>query len=804
MTYLYDKELELETLSIKLGVERYQKAVEEAKAHNNESTLSPQQRLMKRSILPMSLAITTFVDDVLGGKAKRKARAAYLLDGLNPDMVAFLTAQSIFNGISSRQKISSTITAISKAIDDHLFLEAFEKQNPALFKRLDQTVTSHLRHRMIVMRKYAAKAGVDYQSASFEDKVILAEFLIELFITNTGLAMKKTSMKFRKSSTYVVATDECVEWINKAHGQAEVLNPVYMPMVIKPRPWTDPTDGGYECLSVDMVKSFNKGYQEELKHVQMPTVYSAINAVQETAWRINTRVLGVMQEAWEAYREVGKLPNPDGEELPPLPAEDMEAYKAAHPEAFKEWKHSRTKTYSKNASNFSKVLGVHQKLYMAEQFAEYDAIYFPHTLDWRGRMYPVVPYLNPQSDGIGKALLMFSEGVPLTERGVYWLKIHLANSFGVDKVSFDERIKWVDEHSAAISMCALDPMTFKFWEDADKPWLFLAAAFEFEDYKQNGLGTLTHLPVALDGSNNGLQHLAAMRLDAVGGAVVNLVPNQKPADSYAEVAKVVERKLQLDDDPKAVFWRGKVDRGVTKRNVMTLCYGATNRGMLEQLKLELKKRHAEGKSLIDLDDDDAWEYVSFLAKVIQQSIGEVVVAARLTMDWLQDTAKVVASNNLPIHWVTPAGFPVLQAYKVDERYKIHTKVGGIEINRLWSKPTLQIDKYRQALGVSPNVVHSLDSAHLQLTVNELAVDYHLTSFAMIHDSYGTHAGEATDKLARVLREQFVTMYQADVLGNFLAQLREQLPEELYTKLKPLPPTGDLDLEAILDSRYFFA
>jgi DNA-directed RNA polymerase len=90
-----------------------------------------------------------------------------------------------------------------------------------------------------------------------------------------------------------------------------------------------------------------------------------------------------------------------------------------------------------------------------------------------------------------------------------------------------------------------------------------------------------------------------------------------------------------------------------------------------------------------------------------------------------------------------------------------------------------------------------------LTASSLANDG-MTSFAFIHDSYGTHMGEATDKLARVLREQFVTMYKGNVLENFVEQLREQIPMELAEKLPPLPSVGTLDLAAILDSRYFFA
>ena len=45
------------------------------------------------------------------------------------------------------------------------------------------------------------------------------------------------------------------------------------------------------------------------------------------------------------------------------------------------------------------------------------------------------------------------------------------------------------------------------------------------------------------GSCNGLQHYAALGLDAKGGAQVNLVPSPKPQDVYTGVCDVVKEKV---------------------------------------------------------------------------------------------------------------------------------------------------------------------------------------------------------------------------------------------------------------------
>ena len=51
--------------------------------------------------------------------------------------------------------------------------------------------------------------------------------------------------------------------------------------------------------------------------------------------------------------------------------------------------------------------------------------------------------------------------------------------------------------------------------------------------------------MVLPGSCNGLQHYAALGLDAKGGAQVNLVPSCKPQDVYSGVCDVVKEKVRF-------------------------------------------------------------------------------------------------------------------------------------------------------------------------------------------------------------------------------------------------------------------
>lgn len=75
---------------------------------------------------------------------------------------------------------------------------------------------------------------------------------------------------------------------------------------------------------------------------------------------------------------------------------------------------------------------------IAQSFKNCSVLYFPHNLDFRGRVYPIPPHLNHMGADISRGILEFAEGSPLGESGMRWLKIHLANKIGKDKLPLDD------------------------------------------------------------------------------------------------------------------------------------------------------------------------------------------------------------------------------------------------------------------------------------------------------------------------------------------------------------------------------
>jgi DNA-directed RNA polymerase len=405
--------------------------------------------------------------------------------------------------------------------------------------------------------------------------------------------------------------------------------------------------------------------------------------------------------------------------------------------------------------------------------------------------------------------------------------------WGYDKDSLEGRYQWLLEHEELVLQVARDPMGFDWWTEADKPWQFLAFCFEWHGYKTEGLDYETRLPCAYDGSCNGIQHFSAALRDEVGAKAVNVLPSEKPNDIYGVVAGVarerllalvnsdadtarraeagvagaseggdgvaspVEGEVHTESSLADMLLRVGIDRKVTKRPVMIVPYNGTKNAVRGYLI----------EALVDKDADEVvgaamFKAVTLLTNVVWDAIGEVVVAARGAMDWIADATMVVMREVKPPHleWTTPMGFVVRQTYNEFDAIRVQTMIREYKIrariNYAEASDRASPRKHKQS--TSPNWVHSMDAAMLMDTVNR-CTEYGITEFAMVHDSYGVKAPDAV-VLNRELRESFVDMYR----DSPLVALRDEWELRYGVVLPPLPPTGNLNLEEVRDSDYFFA
>ena len=66
---------------------------------------------------------------------------------------------------------------------------------------------------------------------------------------------------------------------------------------------------------------------------------------------------------------------------------------------------------------------------------------------------------------------MFDKKKALGKDGLKWMKVHLANLFGNNKIPHSERIQWTDDHIEQVREAVADPLDgTRWWADADEPF----------------------------------------------------------------------------------------------------------------------------------------------------------------------------------------------------------------------------------------------------------------------------------------------------------------------------------------------
>ena len=202
-------------------------------------------------------------------------------------------------------------------------------------------------------------------------------------------------------------------------------------------------------------------------------------------------------------------------------------------------------------------------------------------MDFRGRVYPISPHLNHMGADLNRGILNFSTKKKLGKGGLWWLKVHLANKWGQDKLPLDERAKFTEALMDVIHGCAEDPKNNLEWVQAENPFQTLACMFELSEAIKSGdpENYESGLHVHVDGSCNGMQHYAAFGRDENGGRQVNLAESDRPGDVYTAILKLVIKQIEKEKDPAMIevaeSLKGKVTRKVIKQTVMTSVYGVT-------------------------------------------------------------------------------------------------------------------------------------------------------------------------------------------------------------------------------------
>ena len=594
----------------------------------------------------------------------------------------------------------------------------------------------------------------------------------------------------------------------------------HLPMLVEPQPWTKFDRGGFLEYPSQLVRIKNgerdqRIYAEAaIERGDLDQVSKGLDVLGRTAWQINRPVFNVMLDAWNTGEGIANIPplNPDI----PIPEEPESS---DDPMARRQWLKQIKLIENEKSGLHSERCFMNFQLDIARAFRD-QSFYFPHNMDFRGRAYPIPAYLNHMGADHVRGLLRFAEGKELGEKGLRWLKVQLANVFGFDKASLDEREDFATDHMKDILDSATNPLDGqKWWLKAEDPWQCLAACFELKAALESPDPTkfVSHLPVHQDGTCNGLQHYAALGGDRWGAEQVNLLPGDRPADVYSAVADLVKASIKEDlanDNFMAKALDGKITRKVVKQTVMTNVYGVTFIGAKAQVLKQIDAAYPDIESQTGVP---AVMLASYIATKIFKALSTMFRGAHDIQYWLGECAGRVCraltpeqldritndSSNPPVKakksrtaskkasandameellnqfrstivWTTPLRMPIVQPYRKSSSRVIATCLQDLTLQV--PERSDPVNRRKQLQAFPPNFIHSLDASHMLLSA--LECDALGLSFAAVHDSFWTHAADV-DVMSRVLREAFIRIHSEDVIGRLAAEFNARYGGSLY-------------------------
>jgi DNA-directed RNA polymerase len=719
--------------------------------------------------------ISSKLHRVSQGWVQEKAQAVLPIKDCDPAVLALITAKGVLDILGVRRiehlTYQAATTHIGNLVYHQVMLDQFCGKHPELFNKARLHIHDHKGYSYKVQRYRAVMRRNDVEPLRWPTSVrhLVGGWLLDRLSVATGwVATRMTAKGPNDRVTYLEYQPEFLRAKEALLAQAEAFAGCMWPMLCEPNDWSEEFKGGYLTNDLrKLTRLIRTRIPRRCTLLQDSKALAMLNLLQKVPYRINDRVLELANFCMEHRITVGKFRAEEPTPPPPKP----EPWETASEEDKLSYRRMRTLIEDQNSALAQKNYRTTEALYVANKYKK-DTFWIPWSFDFRGRVYPIPTSLSPQGTDFDKSLIYFEEEGPVNE---WWLAFQVATTYGLDKAPMNERIDWVVKNHDFLSYIANDPEgTIPEWSSVEEPWCFMAAVLEYDQCVIKGTKKTSGLPVSVDATCSGLQHLSALALDRTAAEMVNVVPTDKPSDGYLIVAEKAKEIL-----PEHLHQY--ITRKVTKRTVMTTPYGVTENSARDYIRQELKG--------IELEKGELQQIVK---AIYRYGVRKVFDGPCRSMEFIQKVAgEHIKSGATTLEWITPSGFPVVQEYRRNEAERINTKLLGQRILtsllKEWEQRTIDLQKAKTA--ASPNLIHSLDAALLHLVFAEWD-----KPFTVIHDCVLGRSCDM-DSMGSAIRDKFVEIYSQPVLKDWSRQLGVDFDESVML--------NTLDINDVQQSSYFF-
>jgi len=296
--------------------------------------------------------------------------------------------------------------------------------------------------------------------------------------------------------------------------------------------------------------------------------------------------------------------------------------------------------------------------------------------------------------------------------GLEYLKIDIANAFGMDKMAWTNRIIWVQDHLTYLE---------EYVDEADEPMLYLKAVAAL---RKTETGLPSGHAMCLDATASGLQIMAALSGCKKTAAHVNMLNTGQREDVYTHMVNEMNFKLPLHEH---------VIRGDVKKPLMTHFYNKMSQDTLT-------------------DEQQLQFYFS---------MADAFTGAQAVMDLINQYWDEYALEH---KWTLPDGH--IACVKVTEMVNARIQVDELNNTTFTYRFEANLPSIKSS-SLVPNVIHSID-AYIAREMVRRANDQGF-QLAHIHDAFCAHPNNM-NKVRINYKIIMAEIADSDLLANILTEL----------------------------------
>jgi DNA-directed RNA polymerase len=304
---LAERQIQLEIEGSELGTLNFEKDFNKAMEEKDVNGIQAYSWIFREGVPLVAKSITDWIAEASGPKGGRKSTLLKYIQGMDANVVAYITLRATLTAFMGKPMTNTVVARkIGLDLDTQFKAERLKEEygrayTGAIQDGLKQRHGDHVKRAYI--QAWERRLEVEEDGRSEADLVKVGMHLLSIALQATGLGhlqrVSSGSASVKDTSLVLSMSPEFAEKANRINLKLAEMATVHLPTVVPPNPWTHWMGGGYyteHTRPILFVRAPMQVVKSVYNELDLTPVFAAVNAIQETAWAINVRVLDVAQE----------------------------------------------------------------------------------------------------------------------------------------------------------------------------------------------------------------------------------------------------------------------------------------------------------------------------------------------------------------------------------------------------------------------------------------------------------------------------------------------------------------------------